>query len=113
LKRFPLTRLKIDRSFVRNLCTDKEDEAVVRAIAYLAESFGLEVTAEGVERDDQRQRLLQLGCESAQRYLFGRPMSGQRIMEIMNGAQHDGLARWPHFPSRLVDAADETFVKRA
>ncbi len=113
LKRFPLTRLKIDRSFVRNLCTDKEDEAVVRAIAYLAESFGLEVTAEGVERDDQRQRLLQLGCESAQRYLFGRPMSGQRIMEIMNGAQHDGLARWPHFPPKLVDAADETFVKRA
>jgi diguanylate cyclase (GGDEF)-like protein/PAS domain S-box-containing protein len=113
LKRFPLTRLKIDRSFVRNLCTDKEDEAVVRAIAYLAEGFGLEVTAEGVERDDQHQRLRELGCESAQGYLFGRPMTGPRIMEIMNGAQHDGLARWPHFPPKLAGVADETFVKRA
>ncbi|ODS03257.1 hypothetical protein AUC71_10615 [Methyloceanibacter marginalis] len=113
LKRFPLTRLKIDRSFVRNLCSDKEDEAVVRAIVYLAESFGLEVTAEGVEREDQRQRLLELGCESAQGYLFGRPMTGQRIMEIMNGAQHEGLARWPHFPPKRTDVANKTFVKRA
>ena len=68
LKRFPLIRLKIDRSFVRNLCTDREDEAVVRSIAYLAESFGLDVTAEGVEREDQRKRLREFGCESAQGY---------------------------------------------
>ena len=74
LKLFPLTRLKIDRSFVRNLCTDKEDEAVVRSIVYLAESFCLDVTAEGVEQEDQRKRLRELGCESAQGYLFGRPM---------------------------------------
>ena len=108
LKRFPLTRLKIDRSFVRNLCSDTEDEAVVRVIGYLAESFGLEVTAEGVEREDQRQRLRELGCESAQGYLFGRPMTGPRIMELLNGAQHDGLARWPHLPRKRVDAEDAT-----
>jgi len=80
---------------VRNLCTDKEDEAVVRSIAYLAESFGLDVTAEGVEREDQRKRLRELGCESAQGYLFGRPMPGERVMKIMRGATHSGLARWP------------------
>ena len=95
LKLFPLTRLKIDRSFVRNLCTDKEDEAVVRSIVYLAESFCLDVTAEGVEQEDQRKRLRELGCESAQGYLFGRPMPGERVMEIMRGAPHSGLARWP------------------
>lgn len=93
---------------MRNLCSDTEDEAVVRVIGYLAESFGLEVTAEGVEREDQRQRLRELGCESAQGYLFGRPMTGPRIMELLNGAQHDGLARWPHLPRKRVDAEDAT-----
>lgn len=114
LKRFPLTRLKIDRSFVRNLCSDQEDEAVVRAIVYLAESFGLEVTAEGVEREDQRQRLRELGCECAQGYLFGRPMTGPRMMELVNGAQHDDLARWPHLPVKPADAEiAPPVVKRA
>ena len=95
LKRFPLTRLKIDKSFVRNLCADSEDAAVVRAIAYLAESFSLEVTAEGVEREDQRKRLRELGCESAQGYLFGRATSGERVLELIGGQSHSGLARWP------------------
>jgi len=103
LKRFPLTRLKIDRSFVQNLCTDKEDEAVVRAVAYLAESFGLEVTAEGVEREDQRKRLRELGCESAQGYLFGRPMPQERVIEIMKGDPHDDLARWPRSRANSAD----------
>jgi predicted signal transduction protein with EAL and GGDEF domain len=80
----------------------------------LKERIGpLGTVAEGVEREDQRQRLRELGCESAQGYLFGRPMTGPRIMEIMNGAQHEGLARWPHFPARLADVADETVVNRA
>lgn len=95
LKRFPLTRLKIDQSFVHDLCGNAEDAAVVRAIVYLAESFGLEVTAEGVEREDQRKRLRELGCENAQGFLFGRPMSEARVMQLMHGCNHNGLARWP------------------
>jgi diguanylate cyclase (GGDEF)-like protein/PAS domain S-box-containing protein len=95
LKRFPLSRLKIDQSFVHNLCADSEDAAVVRAISYLAESFSLEVTAEGVEKEEQRKRLRELGCERAQGYLFGRPIPADEMMRLIRGGTHRGLARWP------------------
>ncbi len=106
LKRFPLSRLKIDQSFVHNLCADSEDAAVVRAIAYLAESFSLEVTAEGVEKEEQRKRLRELGCESAQGYLFGRPIPADEMMGLICGDPHHGLARWPRSSeSAMIDAA--------
>lgn len=78
----------------------------------------MEVTAEGVEREDQRKRLRELGCDSAQGYLFGRPMTGPRIMELLNGAQHDGFARWPHLPAKPAaqdteDGTAPTVFKRA
>lgn len=74
LKRYPVSRLKIDQSFVRNVNTDPEDAAVVTAILYLARSFGLEVIAEGVETEAQLDFLKDNGCEEAQGYLFGKPV---------------------------------------
>jgi EAL domain-containing protein (putative c-di-GMP-specific phosphodiesterase class I) len=94
LKGFPLSRLKIDRSFVRDVCTNSEDAAVVRTIIYLAHSFGLDVTAEGIEREEQRMRLRELGCESGQGYLFGRPVPAPRMLELLAGCVHEGTARW-------------------
>ena len=74
LKRYPVSRLKIDRSFVSNVNTDRENAALVSAVLYLGRSFGLDVIAEGVETAEQVEFLRENQCFSAQGYLFGRPV---------------------------------------
>lgn len=74
LKRYPVTRLKIDRSFVRDVNIDPEDAAVVKAVLYLGRSFGMEVIAEGVETEAQLDFLKRNHCSEAQGYLFGKPV---------------------------------------
>ena len=71
LSRLPIDVVKIDKSFIDALGT--RYDAVVGAVVDVAEAFELKVVAEGIEREDQRVRLLDLGCEFAQGYLFGRP----------------------------------------
>ena len=74
LKRFPVDALKVDRSFVDGLGDDPDDIAIVGAIVGLAHSLGMETIAEGVESEAQVVALERLGCESAQGYLFSRPL---------------------------------------
>ena len=81
LKRYPVTRLKIDRSFVRNICTDEEDAAIVQAVMYLGRRFGLGVIAEGIEDEAQDEALRMYGCTEAQGYLYGRPVSAATLTE--------------------------------
>jgi diguanylate cyclase (GGDEF)-like protein len=84
LKRFPIDRLKIDQSFVREMVTEPDDAAIVAAVLLMAKSLGLEVVAEGVERPDQLAFLRERGCEKAQGFLFSRgvePAAFQALLQ--------------------------------
>lgn len=74
LKKLPLDQLKIDKSFVRDVLTDPNDAAIARTVVMLAQNMGLQVIAEGVETDGQRQFLANIGCSAIQGYLLSRPV---------------------------------------
>jgi EAL domain-containing protein (putative c-di-GMP-specific phosphodiesterase class I) len=75
IKRFPVDRLKIDQSFIRNLPRDPNDVAIVRTIMSLGHSLDLSILAEGIETEEQRAFLAAEGCDEFQGYLFAKPMS--------------------------------------
>ena len=83
LKSLPVDTLKIDRGFVRELGADPGDLAIVRAIIALAEAFGLELVAEGVETEAAALTLLRHGCHRAQGFLLSRPIAGAALESLL------------------------------
>jgi EAL domain-containing protein (putative c-di-GMP-specific phosphodiesterase class I) len=86
LKRLPLTQLKIDQSFVRDVLTDASDAVIARTILALGHSLGMTVIAEGVETAEQHQLLSSMGCDAFQGYYFGRPISAEALAEYAQPA---------------------------
>ena len=76
---FPLDTLKIDRAFVTNILEDKRQFSIAKSIINLAKDLDLQVVAEGIETEEQRELLLELGCEIGQGYLFSKPVPPEEL----------------------------------
>jgi diguanylate cyclase len=79
LQRFPLAKLKIDRSFVENLLTSRNDQAIVTAVVGLAQTLDLSLVAEGVETEEQRTMLTQMGCDHIQGWLVCKALPSDEL----------------------------------
>jgi diguanylate cyclase (GGDEF)-like protein/PAS domain S-box-containing protein len=83
LKRFPVDRLKVDRSFVEHIAIDTDDAAIVRTIIALGRNLGMKVVAEGVESAEQLQFLREHACDEVQGYYFSRPIPAQQLQLLL------------------------------
>jgi EAL domain-containing protein (putative c-di-GMP-specific phosphodiesterase class I) len=83
LQQFPISTLKIDQSFVRDVAVDRDDAAIVNAIIQMAHSLELEVVAEGVESEAQLDFLRKHGCDLGQGHLFGDAMTAEQFGELL------------------------------
>ncbi len=84
LKRLPAETLKIDKSFIKGIGEDIEDRAIVRMIIELAHTLGMEVTAEGVESEEQADQLKEMGCDRGQGFYFAEPLSPEEATRFLS-----------------------------
>ncbi len=90
LKKFPVQKLKIDKSFVKHAITDPQDSTIIRAIISMGKSLGLTVCAEGVEDEHQFALLRSMDCDIAQGYLISKPLPAEQLMQWL---KHYNLVR--------------------
>jgi diguanylate cyclase (GGDEF)-like protein/PAS domain S-box-containing protein len=97
LKTFPISRLKIDKSFVSELADNADDQAIAMAVISLGHKLNLRVIAEGVETEQQRAFLRENECDEMQGYLFSKPVAADEIVDML-----EGIALEMETPKRLV-----------
>jgi len=93
LKQYAVDRIKIDRSFVNQLADGGVSVAIVQAMVTLAHAMGIEVTAEGVETEEQREILAAMGCNTFQGYLFSQPVDVSKIQDMLASSTHTPVRR--------------------
>ena len=108
LKRFPLTTIKIDRGFVRDLLADRYDAAIVQALLGLARAMGLDAVAEGVETKEQEAVLLALGCKIGQGYLYARALPAEEFTRLFGRLRTEENAAVADVKAKLSETPSQT-----
>lgn len=111
LKRFPISTLKLDRSFVAGLGRDAEDTAIVHAVIAFAKALGLSITAEGIETAEQLSALWALGCDHGQGYYFSKPLPRDAMSALLaNPVMSEKMKVLPHTSSEVVSVTEKFAV---
>jgi hypothetical protein len=111
LRRLPVSTIKIDRSFIREMAGDPDDMAIVVSIIDLARSVRLTVVAEGIETTAQLSLLRGLGCGAGQGFLWSRPVPAAEVMDRLTSARDSGTV-WPA-PAVMSDTRPQRRPRRA
>jgi EAL domain-containing protein (putative c-di-GMP-specific phosphodiesterase class I) len=93
LKKFPVNKLKIDRSFIRDVATNVDDAAITTAIISMAKSLNLKVIAEGVEDEAQMTFLRERQCDEIQGYYFSKPLAVDKVADKLRGDDPEAFVR--------------------
>ena len=110
LRDLPIHRLKIDRSFTVECMRDARTLTIVKAVVEMARSLGITVTAEGIETQAQQTWMQHLGCDSAQGYLFARPMTAEDFLKLFVDRRGAGRLRPLNLQHRRQADADQQFT---
>jgi diguanylate cyclase (GGDEF)-like protein len=92
LRSFPFDKIKIDQSFIRNLASNSDSQAIVRAVTGLGTSLGMKTTGEGVETQEECDYLVRHGCTEAQGYFFGKPKPAGELLDLLSEEQERARA---------------------
>ncbi|NNM83248.1 MAG: EAL domain-containing protein [Burkholderiales bacterium] len=110
LKRFPIDAVKIDQSFIADIVTDPDDEAIVNAIVSMAHDLKLDVVAEGVETEEQRAFLSRRRCDEIQGFHFSHPVIGSEMREMLASGKHIQPVRPENSPALLLLDDEENIL---
>ena len=95
LRSLPFDMIKIDRTFVANIHSNRESMAIVRAVTTLATALGVPVCVEGIEDEETRATVARLGCEIGQGWYFGKPMSAEQALQMLQGQERADASSTP------------------